>query len=265
MARGGSQSLQMRNGPTPHTRLAARGAERAAHDRKTQSRRHKAVEGRLRVRHRVTVTVRREAGEEQVAPVHYDEGSANRIGPEPCVVGREAGGEASAGVRIGQPLSRERINWDADVCHERKAKRRCASTRAHIRSCVVEDPGMYVRSSTGNRETSTPGLNPGVSGPHREGDEPKPMMHGGEESDPAISHCEANERGRATGRGVRGAKGGGQGERGTGRYAPDTEPARRAPRPGPPAASCTLRRQHPRWEPDALIGPVRFCAGGAQQ
>ena len=23
--------------------------------------------------------------------------------------------------------------------------------------------------------------------------------------------------------------------------------------------------KHPRWEPDALIGPVRFCAGGAQQ
>jgi group II intron reverse transcriptase/maturase len=23
--------------------------------------------------------------------------------------------------------------------------------------------------------------------------------------------------------------------------------------------------RHPRWEPDALIGPVRFCAGGAQQ
>ena len=38
-----------------------------------------------------------------------------------------------------------------------------------------------------------------LSGPHREGDEPKPMMHGGEESDPAISHCEAGERGRATG------------------------------------------------------------------
>ena len=47
--------------------------------------------------------------------VHYDEGVANRIGPEPCVVGREAGGEASAGVRIGQPLSRERINRDADA------------------------------------------------------------------------------------------------------------------------------------------------------
>jgi hypothetical protein len=23
--------------------------------------------------------------------------------------------------------------------------------------------------------------------------------------------------------------------------------------------------RHPRWEPYALIGPVRFCAGGAQQ
>ena len=53
-------------------------------------------------------------------------------------------------------------------------------------------------------------------------------------------------------------------ERGTGRHAPDTEPARRVPRPGPRAASPTHRRQHPRWEPDALIGPVRFCAGGAQ-
>ena len=45
----------------------------------------------------ITVTVRREAGEEVAAPVHYDEGIANPIGPKPCVVGREAGGEASAG------------------------------------------------------------------------------------------------------------------------------------------------------------------------
>ncbi len=121
---------------------------------------------------RVTVTVRREAGEEQVAPVHYDEGIANHIGPEPCVVGREAGGEASAGAPIGQPSSRERINRDADVCHERKAKRGRASTRAHVRSRVVEDPGMYVNSSTGNRETSTLAARE-ASGPHREGDEPK--------------------------------------------------------------------------------------------
>ena len=40
--------------------------------------------------------------------VHYDEGVANHIGPEPCVVIREGDGEASAGECIGQPLSRER-------------------------------------------------------------------------------------------------------------------------------------------------------------
>ena len=39
--------------------------------------------------------------------VQYDEGVANRIGPEPCVCVREGAGEASAGVRIGQPSSRE--------------------------------------------------------------------------------------------------------------------------------------------------------------
>jgi hypothetical protein len=39
-----------------------------------------------------------------VVRVHYDEGIANHIGPEPC-----AGiGEASVGERTGQPLSRDR-------------------------------------------------------------------------------------------------------------------------------------------------------------
>ena len=41
--------------------------------------------------------------------VHYDEGVANHIGPEPCVGVREDVGEASAGERIGQPLSRETV------------------------------------------------------------------------------------------------------------------------------------------------------------
>ena len=42
--------------------------------------------------------------------VHYDEGVAIHIGPEPCVGIREGVGEASAGERIGQPLSRERLD-----------------------------------------------------------------------------------------------------------------------------------------------------------
>ena len=42
--------------------------------------------------------------------VHDDEGVAIRIDPKPCAAVREGGGEASAGVRTGQPLSRF---WDA--------------------------------------------------------------------------------------------------------------------------------------------------------
>ena len=40
--------------------------------------------------------------------VHCDEGIANHIGPEPCAGIREGVGEASAGERAGQPLSRDR-------------------------------------------------------------------------------------------------------------------------------------------------------------
>ena len=38
--------------------------------------------------------------------VHYDEGVAIHIGPEPCVGVREDGDEASAGESTGRPLSR---------------------------------------------------------------------------------------------------------------------------------------------------------------
>jgi hypothetical protein len=39
--------------------------------------------------------------------VLHEEGVANHLGPEPCVGTREDDGEASAGERTGQPLSRE--------------------------------------------------------------------------------------------------------------------------------------------------------------
>ena len=42
--------------------------------------------------------------------VHYDEGIANHIGPEPCGVTREGGGEASVGEHTGQPLSLAKIH-----------------------------------------------------------------------------------------------------------------------------------------------------------
>ena len=85
--------------------------------------------------------------------VPYDEGVANRIGPEPCAGVREDVGEASVGERIGQPLSRETvINPVADVVHltEGKIGRRviasaCRIRRGlrpwHVRTLLVREPG----------------------------------------------------------------------------------------------------------------------------
>ena len=87
--------------------------------------------------------------------VRYDEGVAIHIGPEPCGVIREGGGEASAGERIGQPLSREsHLSWTPTPLIRRKATPWGASTRAPRGSGVVGDPGMCGRSLHGNREIS---------------------------------------------------------------------------------------------------------------
>jgi hypothetical protein len=51
--------------------------------------------------------------------VHYDEGVAIHIGPEPCVGAREGTGEASAGDRTGQPSSREsNLFPDLSITHK---------------------------------------------------------------------------------------------------------------------------------------------------
>ena len=87
--------------------------------------------------------------------VRCDEGVAIYIGPKPCVCAREGAGEASAGERIGQPLSRERfLFWVPTPCKWRKATHPGASSRAPGRPGVVRDPGMCRRSLHGNREIS---------------------------------------------------------------------------------------------------------------
>ena len=91
--------------------------------------------------------------------VHYDEGIANHIGPEPCVVARKGRGEASVGDRIGQPLSRESISpRDADAVRRAEGNtdgRAIASTRP---LGAVRDPGMCGRSLYGNREVPRPAI-----------------------------------------------------------------------------------------------------------
>ena len=83
--------------------------------------------------------------------------NANHIGPEPCAGVREDVGEASAGDRIGQPLSREiDVILGADAV---------PLTEGNTDGCAIasarparrgRDPGMCGRSLCGNREISCP-------------------------------------------------------------------------------------------------------------
>jgi hypothetical protein len=107
-----------------------------------------------------------------VVQVHYDEGVAIYIGPEPCVGVREDGDEASVGEGIGQPLSRESLDPGADAVSsaEGNTNRRTIasawSTRRgrrtwHVQTLFAREPGDLAidRSAT-------------AAGPHREGEEP---------------------------------------------------------------------------------------------
>ena len=85
--------------------------------------------------------------------VHYDEGVANHIGPKPCVAVREGGSEASAGERIGQPLSHERYSSRAADAVRRAEGNRTGRVNAsvsaprrgqrpwHVRTLLVREPG----------------------------------------------------------------------------------------------------------------------------
>ena len=86
-------------------------------------------------------------------PDHED--LANHVVPESCAVCREARGEALTGVRVGQPLSHDRTSSRVPtyLCI-RKAIPWSAILRVLRRPGVVLDPGMHVRSLSGNREIS---------------------------------------------------------------------------------------------------------------
>ena len=104
--------------------------------------------------------------------VRHDEGVAIRIGPEPCIAGREVSGEASVGEGTGQPLSRERNILGADaveIAEGNMVEHANASARAtrrgqrtwHVPTLLAREPGAL---AFGRRLSRT--------GPHREGEEP---------------------------------------------------------------------------------------------
>jgi len=80
---------------------------------------------------------------------------ANHVVPESCVAHREVRREALTGVRIGQPLSRDRpLSRVPTLFHLRKATWTGATTQALARPGAVVEPGMCARSLHGNREIS---------------------------------------------------------------------------------------------------------------
>jgi hypothetical protein len=108
-------------------------------------------------------------------------------------------------------------------------------------------------------------------GPHREGEEPKPMMHGYEKSDPAIVAVKPANKAKEAycgsicggGRsGVGGAKGGGQGEYAPAKHVLGSGPGSRVTGAGAYTAACAVK--HPRWDPYAGKPHVRFWAGGVR-
>jgi hypothetical protein len=108
-------------------------------------------------------------------------------------------------------------------------------------------------------------------GPHREGEEPKPMMHGREKSDLVIVAMKPANKARKAycggvcggGRsGVGGAKGGGQGEYAPAKHALGSEPGSRVKGAGASTAPCAVI--HPRQEPYAGKPHVRIWAGGVR-
>ena len=165
--------------------------------------------------------------------VHRNEGVAIHIGPEPCAGVREGVGEASVGERAGQPLSHERV---AD-----SGRRRCSrSGRQHggvrHRKHLGDPAGSENLACTHAPCTGT-GRSPVwplavCKGPHREGEEPKPMMHGPEKSDSSIvARKPANKPGPPSAESVE-PREGTEGNADKPRHAPDAEPGQRVPGAG---------------------------------
>ena len=102
------------------------------------------------------------------------------------------------------------------------------------------------------------------TGPHREGEEPKPMMHGHEKSDSAIVAMKPpNKAGRPAAEAVeRRAEAKENANRCRTCRTQCRESVSQVPERVRRAARPAVK--HPRWEPYAGKLHVRFCAGGAQ-
>jgi len=119
--------------------------------------------------------------------VRYDEGLATHIGPKPCGRVREGTREASAGEQARPAIEpRKSDRPGCRRCYDggrQHGRARQASARTARRGHRPWHAWTLLAREPGDLRPDQGVLRPG---PHREGEEPKPMMHGPEKSDPAI-------------------------------------------------------------------------------
>jgi hypothetical protein len=105
--------------------------------------------------------------------VRHDEGVVTRIDPKPCVGIREGAGEASAGVRIGQPLSREISNVSGADAFDNSEGNTCGHASTSVRTARRGRRTWHVRTLLDQELGDlTADQRPATAGPHRKGEEP---------------------------------------------------------------------------------------------
>src|SRR3954470_15125654 len=193
------------------------------------------------------------------------------LGSECCVATGDSGCEAYTAIAWGVGLSHERSDSaGAEGFHSLEGNM-CGTVMRGADAL----PGSKATSRAKGSHRNLGGLGSGRQmlrerdGPHREGEEPKPMMHGREKSDLVIVAVKPTNKARKApcggvcrgGRsGVGGAKGGGQGEYAPAKHVLDSEPGSRVTGAGAYTATCAVT--HPRQEPYAGKPHVRIWAGG---
>jgi hypothetical protein len=197
------------------------------------------------------------------------------LGSECCVTPGDSGREAYTAIAWGVGLSPERSDIAGAESFHSLEGNMCGTVMRGADALPGSKATSRAKGSHRNLGDLVSGRRRrvpcGYGGPHREGEEPKPMMHGHEKSDLVIvamkpankakeGHCGGICGGERSG--VGGAKGGGQGEYAPAQHVLDPEPGSRDKRVG--AYTATFAVTHPRWEPYAGKPHVRFCAGGAR-
>ena len=132
------------------------------------------------------------------------------------------------------------------------------------RSAGVEGPITSERNASEPERSHARPQAAEPTGPHREGEEPKPMMHGHEKSDSAIVATKPpNKAGRPAAEAMEQRA---EAKENANRCCTCRTQCRESVSPAPERVRTAARPavKHPRWEPYAGKLHVRFCAGGAQ-